>query len=662
MIARVEALCGAESLVLRLDALESLVVWLTMRDKSIPVPLGVPTTDPLWRRLLVFLSWLETDATTRGALAQAVRAIVIETRGIELFAEAGLPNDRGLTQETADRLFRRILPSPRDEHDLGKLVGRLFPSKESVDWLEDMPADIFQRMAEAVIPPGTEALLGAASEALVLLGARVQALGLSKEIRARGKRGPLPSSPFHRLPRAVDVFTDQAHPAPRLAAQRDFHDAAAGCREDVAGVLTNLEQTGISLDVVYGLEVIEQTLVRMEHLLALLAAAPGLERATAAHRLLAVLARARLSDRSLRDLARTNLQLLARKIIERAGSTGEHYITYGRRDYWQMVRSAAGGGLLTTATAALKVAIAAGHFALFVEGFLSGLNYAISFMLLQLFGFTLATKQPSMTAAQLAGAIRDKSGPERTKELVAHVASICRSQVAAAMGNICMVTVGALLLDLFWRWRTGHAFLPEAKSVSVVASFHVLESGTAWYAAVTGVILWASSLAAGWVENFAVYRRLPQAIAEHRMGRIFGRRTMEWMSGAFARNVSGLGGSIALGFMLGMTPVFGQFLGVPLDVRHVTLSTGTLALSAFAVGVGNMSTAYLWALGGIATMFVLNLGVSFNLALAIALRARAVNSHDRMELASALLRRFLRHPGEFLLPPRSDAQAPSHQH
>ena len=29
-------------------------------------------------------------------------------------------------------------------------------------------------------------------------------------------------------------------------------------------------------------------------------------------------------------------------------------------------------------------------------------------------------------------------------------------------------------------------------------------------------------------------------------------------------------------FMLGMTPSIGHFFGLPLDVRHVTLSTGTL--------------------------------------------------------------------------------------
>lgn len=38
----------------------------------------------------------------------------------------------------------------------------------------------------------------------------------------------------------------------------------------------------------------------------------------------------------------------------------------------------------------------------FLEGVLAGMNYAFSFVLIQLLGFTLATKQPATTAPGLA--------------------------------------------------------------------------------------------------------------------------------------------------------------------------------------------------------------------------------------------------------------------
>ena len=36
--------------------------------------------------------------------------------------------------------------------------------------------------------------------------------------------------------------------------------------------------------------------------------------------------------------------------------------------------------------------------------------------------------------------------------------------------------------------------------------------------------------------------------------------------------------------MLGMTPAIGHFLGLPLDVRHVTLNAGILALASASLG------------------------------------------------------------------------------
>ena len=58
--------------------------------------------------------------------------------------------------------------------------------------------------------------------------------------------------------------------------------------------------------------------------------------------MLGALTAGRIEDESLRQLARQNLGLLARKVIERVGHTGEHYITSSRREYFKML--ALGGG------------------------------------------------------------------------------------------------------------------------------------------------------------------------------------------------------------------------------------------------------------------------------------------------------------------------------
>jgi site-specific recombinase len=325
-----------------------------------------------------------------------------------------------------------------------------------------------------------------------------------------------------------------------------------------------------------------------------------------------------------------------------------------------MLGSAAGGGVLTCGTAVVKFLVKWGHFAPFFDGLLSSLDYAASFVVMQLIGFTLATKQPSMTAAALAGTIRDRAGPGQLDELVPLIARIARSQFAAAVGNVSAVIATALAFDLIWQRATGAAFLDPATARATVASFDPLGSGTLPFAAITGVLLWVSSLAAGWFENWMVYRRLPEAIEHHRIGKRIGRARMARLARFLEREAAGFGGSIALGFLLGMVPAFARFFGLPIDVRHITLSTGSLTLALSSIGIGGTGASWgAVAAGalGIAVIGLCNFGVSFALALIVALRARDVPRGEAKTLPGAVLRHFVRRPLEFFYPPR-DAGPP----
>jgi site-specific recombinase len=307
--------------------------------------------------------------------------------------------------------------------------------------------------------------------------------------------------------------------------------------------------------------------------------------------------------------------------------------------------------VLTAGTACLKFFIAWAKFAPFVEGLFAAANYAVSFLIMQVLGLTLATKQPSMTAAALAATLREREGHTEVEELVTTIARITRSQLAAAIGNIGLVIPAALALDAVYSARAGHHFLDHDSAEHVVESLQITHPSTLFYAGLTGVLLWLSSIAAGWVENWAVYRRLPEALSQHRIGRLIGRRTTAFIGRAFSRNLAGIGGNISLGLLLGMTPVFGKFFGLPLDVRHVTLSTGALVFAGSALGTEAFELGAVSAMLGIAAIGTLNFGVSFVLAMLVALRARDVNRLDRMRLLRAIFARVRSHPREFLLPP-----------
>ena len=91
---------------------------------------------------------------------------------------------------------------------------------------------------------------------------------------------------------------------------------------------------------------------------------------------------------------------------------------------------------------------------------------------------------------------------------------------------------------------------------------------------------------------------------------------MKRAADGLSRNASGWATNVALGFLLGFAPAVGRFFGIPFDVRHVTLSTGQLALAASSLGERWFDEgAFLRGLAGIGVMFVLNLSVAFSLSL-----------------------------------------------
>lgn len=663
---RMEAVIRAGTLRSRLDAVVNLFVWLRQRDARIPEPQSVnapgPWTIPEFRREGVWIAVLEASPELRDRYVAAVASILEETEGTSMFAEAGLPTDRGLLHEFFERIFRAVLPAPREETDLAKLFLRIFPTPKEVDRFFNLPPRELGKIASVIAPveypEAWERPLASLLNAFCLLAARVQGLGLSEKLRVRGQGRPVQQTPFYILQHASDDLVAAVRAGqnvPEMA--QAWKSAVADCRAELNVIVSHLDVSGVNLDIVYAMDVIEQSLKRMEIISGVLVAQPGPPKMITSLRLMREVIRGRLQDRSLLNLANNSFRLLAKKIVEWAGKTGEHYVTSGREEYRQMWYAALGGGLLTVGTAAIKMMVTHHGWPPFVEGFLAGLNYAVSFVLMHVFHLALATKQPSMTGATLADLIERTQDDPKHEELVSYVQRIVRSQLAAALGNIIAVGAGAVVFSLLWRWTFGTPFLTPDLADYAVKSMSPIGSGTVFFAALTGVILWLSSLAGGWIENWAVYHQLPRAIAEHRFGASFKPETVQKFSESFAKNIAPWGSSIVLGFMLGMTSSLGHFFGLPLDVRHVTLSTGTLSLGIVSRGWEVLGTGTLiWAGLGIAVTFVMNLGVSFYLALRLALRARDVTGRDSREVIRTLWHRLRTSPSQFFLPPASTTE------
>ncbi len=108
-----------------------------------------------------------------------------------------------------------------------------------------------------------------------------------------------------------------------------------------------------------------------------------------------------------------------------------------------------------------------------------------------------------------------------------------------------------------------------------------------------------------------------------------------------------------------MSPKILGFFGIPLDVRHVTLSTGVVTYAAASLGVEALVSLEFWfALVGIVFIGIANLGVSFFLALLVALKARKIRAPQREEVYAAVIERFKADPRSFFWAPK-DAKVSS---
>jgi site-specific recombinase len=602
------------------------------------------------------LSLLEEDAELRTQFQQAFHAMLGETHAVSLFAEAGLHPRESLWSEVIRRMVERVLPSAREDADLSKLVYRLHPDDHYIHGFLEWPDESFQRTVRVLTPDHDKFAWNGQrvdlKQSFCLLGAHVAGVGLSPAFRERCHPYLVEESPFYRVQRFAGELVRANSSEEIQSLLESLRAEMLRCRLELEYIHERMGAMGVSTALEFDTSTIRRALRRMDCVANVLFGGNAQD-SREVKRLLDDVMRARLDDLSLSAIVRENAGLLARKIVERTGKTGEHYIANTRDEYWSMWKAALGGGLLTVATAAIKIRITVSRFPPFFEGLLVGTNYAASFLILQALGLALATKQPSMTAATYAKIVRTTQGAERLEKLTEFISRITRTQLAAAAGNLLTVALGAILFAAAWARLFSEPYLPPSSSRYVYDTLNPLASGTGLYAALTGVVLWISALGGGWVENFAAYNRLPQAIAEHPLGWRWGIDRMRRFASIFEHNISGWSASIILGYLLGFIPLLGHLFGIPLDVRHVTLSTGTLALAAASLGKDWLYKGwFIHTLFGIAVIFVLNLGVSFGIASWVALRAHEVPYADQLQLLRYVIKSFFRSPRRFLYPSR----------
>jgi len=655
--------------------------------------------DPA-QRVRTLTQLLKGNPSQAWALRRYLTTLLETRRHTSLYSDIGILSNDGFVTELKARITYRFLPPALNDLYLSDALNQVLYLEDDYEWIRAVPnadwMELFDVIANA--PPPQDATADRARyvttmgllDAIRTLSCRICALGLEPRLVHSYSEIESFDSPFlmqnievnHYLDeyaRYLDGKIEQPEPARHLLVMLDQ------CEEVVLKIRRGALSTGTSVALTYLLVALQQSIDRLHKLLYLvdvsgtLPLAPSVnlealatrnasaanavspdapkasDRRLAAIALAEELIEAHNTKYRLRDMMNDNVHLLARNITENASRTGEHYIAENRRGLRHMFASASGAGFIVGFMAMFKIMLGYLRTAPLVEAFLFSMNYSLGFILIHVLHFTVATKQPAMTAQRIAASLhRADNGRELDADSLAELVNkVFRTQIVAVLGNV------ALAFPVAWAIAVGYQAINGNHMVNAVKAQHLLHDidpfhgPTLFYAAVAGVWLFVAGLISGYYDNKALYTRMGQRVRQlRRLRRLLGEERLGRLANYIEDNLGGLAGNFFFGFMLGMTGFVGFLLGLPLDIRHVTFSTANFATALVALDYGMSPQAIGNAVAGVALIGAVNLLVSFSLALWVALRARKIRFKRGILLVRAMGRRLIASPIDFFLGPK----------
>ena len=572
----------------------------------------------------------------------------------------GIFSRTGFTREVSMRVYERFNPSYKDLNKLHDVFLYLFYSRHDQKWLQTITLrqwlnlyHLLKQHAEAEsMTAAARQIWQARLHALEMLSIWVAAEELDPDFMRIEPKLLEVDSPFIALKREIAAL--------------EMHYQTSETRYDDAHIRVMLDQcrkvverlrrkgtgvgAGSSVKMAHLLERLSQTLDRLELLLDVQMAEDTHTYQRLNLNLLYSLTVAAIEQRTTGLLWKRSVKMLARSISENSGDHGEHYITRNRSEYWGMLRSAAGAGVLIALMTLIKIHVNEQGYGEFKTMVLVSLNYAIGFMMIHMLHFTVATKQPAMTASSIAFEVeRSDTGRAVNKKLATLFIDVVRSQSVAVFGNVSVaILLAAVISGLFAFYQ--HQPLLSTEMVShQLKSIRPFTQPTLFYAAIAGVWLFCSGIIAGFFDNRANYLDLRKRLSVHPLlMKIMPKQLRICFANYMHVHYGSLAGNFFFGILLGVTGYIGYLLDLPLDIRHVAFSSANLGYAAIS---SNMSVfSFILGLLSVLLIGLVNLWVSFTLALWVALRARDSKIDSFSMLASTIWTQIKENPLNLIFP------------
>ena len=612
---------------------------------------------------------LSRKPVLRVELRTSLLALLNEREQISLYTSTGILPNTGFFSEAARRISHKLLPAAHDAFRLKDLLSQFFHRPGDECWVNAVPDSCWIELLQALrfdeVPRSTELppAIAQITRSVRILSFHIAAIGLEPELLRLEPEIEQGISPFLAQHQATLDWLERYESA--WAGQ----DADGNEDAQVVGLLNQgtllirrihhrATHEGTSIRLTYLLQRLQQHLERNAALYACLV---SLRQQHTGHgsnhhpevSLFKVLVQGECRKNDLRHHWNQSLGLLALRVTENASRAGEHYIAENRAEYAQMWRSALGAGVIIALMALLKLNIGEQVLPPLSQALLICLNYGFGFMIIHVLRFTVATKQPAMTAATLAASLGENNGQAPDLDgLTTMIARTTRSQFAAILGNVLMAVPISAAIGFAVQHFGNSPVISMDTARHLVDGIHPLHSAAIAYAAIAGACLFLSGLIAGYYDNLCAYNNIPQRLMQLGwLRRLLGQRRQQRLVRYVENNLGALAGNFWFGCMLGGVTALGTLSGLPLDIRHIAFSSAYAGYSLAAFNFHADWNIVAWTAAGITAIGLTNLAVSFALALTVALRARQIAFAQWRLLAVSVLRRLVTHPREFFLPP-----------
>ena len=618
----------------------------------------------------VFLAYLKNNEEIKNNFRDYLFILFSNKSFAKALTDANILSENAFFPELKKRISYKFLPPVEDENTVSYIISKvLFNPKSDSNYIKNInPEDgsEFFKLMEiekiSTLPKvKKELLISANILALRSVGNALEA-GITKMVPEYKNF----DNPFVALQSELDSLIGRFKEDENLQINSKDVDYKQikiylqQCLDFVDKAFKNACKFGISSKINQSLLKIRQQLRRIQDIIPILVVDNEEDILTNSKNLVSNTLKYNSHRNNVRELIDDSTRLISHLITSHTAETGTHYIATSSKEYLKMFWKASGGGIIVGFLCIFKMMMSYSHGSEFSHAVLYSLNYAFGFIIIYLLGFTLATKQPAMTAATMAKVLSDESSSDKNyKEFANLVAKLSRTQFIAFVGNVLWSFPVALAIIYGMDWFRDENFA-AAKADKLLKDLNPIESKAILHACIAGFFLFISGIISGNISNSSIFNQVPERISQSPfLNQVIGAKNSKKLSDFYTKHWAGIISNFWFGIFLGVIAPLGVFLGLDLDIRHITFSAGNFALALYGKGFDIDTYTFVISLVTIFLIGAFNFIVSFGLSMLLAFRSRKVNFGELTIIYKTILKYFIKNPLRFFIPLKSELDGAS---